>query len=184
VGTEHSFRQWGLARDEQLGATPGLPAGGEPPREHSRTLHPAVPAQAADDQDGLSVLPRRRRPPVLVADNGRPVDTIPRQGGPAGRTDARQAEPEPAPAPQALPRRVRQASLAPQLRADATEETAGPPAQAQGDGESRERSPEEVRARMASIQSGWQRGRRHSDEGPDVTPATPAPRTITEGNGP
>ncbi|WP_127356942.1 sensor histidine kinase [Actinacidiphila soli] len=184
VGTERSFRQWGLARDEQLGATPGLPAGGEPPREHSRTLHPAVPAQAADDQDGLSVLPRRRRPPVLVADNGRPVDTIPRQGGPAGRTDARQAEPEPAPAPQALPRRVRQASLAPQLRADATEETAGPPAQAQGNGESRERSPEEVRARMASIQSGWQRGRRHSDEGPDVTPATPAPRTITEGNGP
>lgn len=82
----------------------------------------------------------------------------------------------------ALPRRVRQASLAPQLRTDTTEETAGATVpDSVAESSPRERSPEEIRARMASIQSGWQRGRRHSEEVPDVTHA---PGTITEGNGP
>jgi hypothetical protein len=49
-----------------------------------------------------------------------------------------------------LPRRVRQASLAPQLR-DRGEVT---PA-----GDSAVRSPEEIRNMMASLQDGWQRGR-------------------------
>ncbi|GAB7035008.1 nitrate- and nitrite sensing domain-containing protein [Streptomyces sp. NPDC021749] len=61
-----------------------------------------------------------------------------------------------------LPRRVRQASLAPQLKADADgrpgpERPATPSA---GD----DRDAEAVRARMASFQRGWQRGRRHNGE--------------------
>ncbi|MEV6551820.1 nitrate- and nitrite sensing domain-containing protein [Streptomyces sp. NPDC051597] len=62
----------------------------------------------------------------------------------------------------ALPRRVRQASLAPQLK-----ETSARPADRTGpDGPGAqpqpERDAEEVRDRMASMQRGWQRGRRHN----------------------
>jgi hypothetical protein len=54
-----------------------------------------------------------------------------------------------------LPRRVRQASLAPQLRDRPEPESpaAGPP------GNPSARSPEEMRTRMSSLQDGWQRGR-------------------------
>ncbi|WP_165975374.1 sensor histidine kinase [Actinomadura rubrisoli] len=54
-----------------------------------------------------------------------------------------------------LPRRVRQESLAPQLREDP-----GPPPPRTGDGASGAvaRSPEEARTLMASIQRGWRRG--------------------------
>ncbi len=74
-----------------------------------------------------------------------------------------------------LPRRVRQASMAPQLRDSAT----APGAQ-QGEagqpGDSR--SPEETRAAVAAIQRGWQRGRslfdapeRHAGAAPGAGPA-------------
>jgi len=53
-----------------------------------------------------------------------------------------------------LPRRVRQASLAPQLRDSTGRMDAGP------EGESADaRSPEEARATVSAIQQGWQRGR-------------------------
>ncbi|WP_137994793.1 sensor histidine kinase [Streptomyces vilmorinianum] len=76
-----------------------------------------------------------------------------------------------------LPRRVRQASLAPQLRetgerADAPAPT-GSTASAENDFE---RDAEEVRRRMASMQRGWQRGRRQNDD-------TTAPGTTPEGDG-
>jgi HAMP domain-containing protein len=183
--TEHSFRQWGLApdRDEEQ----------EPPREHRRTLTPGrapgsaprpaqqpqpalsmaphdAPHDAPDTPDELTVLPRRRRPPVLVADNGRSVTEVPRQAS--------------GPAPETLPRRVRQASLAPQLRTETGAEPERPAASATPGNEPRERTPEEIRARMSSIQRGWQRGRRHSEDVPDVTTRDSAPRSITEGNGP
>ncbi|MEV5971304.1 nitrate- and nitrite sensing domain-containing protein [Streptomyces sp. NPDC051921] len=78
-----------------------------------------------------------------------------------------------------LPRRVRQASLAPQLRAtdgrpdDQPAATAGSPAT---ESDSFERDAEEVRSRMASMQRGWQRGRRQNAE-------TTAPGTTPEGDG-
>ncbi|MEE4425033.1 nitrate- and nitrite sensing domain-containing protein [Streptomyces bugieae] len=61
-----------------------------------------------------------------------------------------------------LPRRVRQASLAPQLKADGGGRP-GPerPATPAADDD---RDAEAVRARMASLQRGWQRGRRHNSE--------------------
>ncbi|MEU3599136.1 nitrate- and nitrite sensing domain-containing protein [Streptomyces sp. NPDC006798] len=110
-----------------------------------------------------------------------------------------------------LPRRIRQASLAPQLR-DARARTRGR-APAPYDTPDRTRRPgterdaDSVRDRMASLQRGWQRGRRENDT-PDNTDTAadttadhfaadndvrssatgrtgrPEPRTTSEGNGP
>jgi len=59
-----------------------------------------------------------------------------------------------------LPRRIRQASLAPQLR----EKTPPPPDPAPATGP--DRTPEEIRARMSALQSGTRRGRQDADTGP------------------
>jgi hypothetical protein len=69
-----------------------------------------------------------------------------------------------------LPRRVRQASLAPQLRTG--------PAYGQGVAEQQpadNRSPEETRALMSSLQRGWERGR--------SMPPPPAPQTRPHARG-
>ncbi len=59
-----------------------------------------------------------------------------------------------------LPRRVRQASLARQLREESAERTVQrAPVDTFDDGE---RDADEVRNRMASLQRGWQRGRREN----------------------
>ncbi|WP_175408395.1 nitrate- and nitrite sensing domain-containing protein [Streptomyces sp. TRM64462] len=157
-------------------------------------LAPAVP------------LPRRKpQTPTLIARHGRRVDT---------------PEPDPAPAtPDAsdqntltlhgLPRRVRQASLVPQLRESAERPgpaTADRPCAEEG---TADRDAEEVRSRMAAMQRGWQRARRQHTEattqpGPDTdgaaadpsspgftsnpsftsdTSDTTAPGTTPEGNG-
>jgi hypothetical protein len=55
-----------------------------------------------------------------------------------------------------LPRRVRQGSLAPQLREERGEAPAPPR-------EQRVRTPEEARSLMSSMQDGWQRGRAPDD---------------------
>ncbi|MFD5514539.1 nitrate- and nitrite sensing domain-containing protein [Streptomyces sp. NPDC127066] len=54
----------------------------------------------------------------------------------------------------ALPRRVRQANLAPQLRGQRSDEPTEPPVSPEDD----ERTPELVRARMAAYRAGWARG--------------------------
>nr|WSZ94973.1 nitrate- and nitrite sensing domain-containing protein [Streptomyces sp. NBC_00857] len=88
-----------------------------------------------------------------------------------GRTPSRTQDQIPGRAPSApsdeapplldgLPRRVRQASLAPQLR-DAAPDPASAPAPAAN--HDTERDAEEVRNRMASLQRGWQRGRRQNE---------------------
>ncbi|MFG2630635.1 nitrate- and nitrite sensing domain-containing protein [Streptomyces sp. NPDC048473] len=191
--------------------------------------------------DGPVPLPRRK-PPTLVADNGRRVDEAGRahpttaehdsSSGPAGPgspttdagtrpsaaaqwpaadtgrptepphpTEPRQptgfrkpavpatpAEPSPPAAPSAaretvggLPRRIRQASLAPQLR----EASGGRDAEPAGTEPAQdfERDADEVRSRMASLQRGWQRGRRQNAE--DVTgPGETAQGTTPGGDGP
>ncbi|MEV8587089.1 nitrate- and nitrite sensing domain-containing protein [Streptomyces sp. NPDC051180] len=81
-----------------------------------------------------------------------------------------------------LPRRVRQASLAPQLREgerQAARGAAARPAAADDKPDSFERDAEEVRARMAAMQRGWQRGRRHGADQDDPT----AQGTTPEGDG-
>ncbi|MDX2293330.1 MULTISPECIES: sensor histidine kinase [Streptomyces] len=163
-----------------------------------------------DDAHGPLALPRRRQP-TLVVDHGRRLDepgrahpapgpdrrTAPRTGPtlvpvrPEG-TEARPApgpaappaaDPAPAPPLDGLPRRVRQASLVPQLREteDPADAPAGErPAAERGAGDDAfERDAEEVRARMAAMQRGWQRGRRDGT-GPDDTTAH---GTTPEGDG-
>ncbi|MFF0626535.1 nitrate- and nitrite sensing domain-containing protein [Streptomyces sp. NPDC004296] len=164
----------------------------------------AVP-QRADDPSGeqhqqagdqaptgtLAPLPRRPRTPVLVSDHGRTVDGARTPDAPRGKDrPAEPAEPPatasqppkdtpadgtPAPAttPKGLPRRVRQASIAPQLKA---EQAAEPPADRPAAPAPDDRDAEAVRARMASLQRGWQRGRRENDEAPH-TPTPPDPET-------
>jgi hypothetical protein len=75
-----------------------------------------------------------------------------------------------------LPRRVRQASLAPQLKqgpARHTGERSADPA---------ERDADQVRSRMASLQRGWQRGREENAAGEDAHSGT-APQGTTKGDG-
>ncbi|MEE4545390.1 nitrate- and nitrite sensing domain-containing protein [Streptomyces sp. V4-01] len=182
--SEHTFRQWGMD---------GI--GGESQKEHA--AHPDEPSLAPETEPELDEpvpLPRRRRTaPVLVSDRGRPVGGRPSGGSAPASRDAEPAE-RPAPPAAAtqsatggavLPRRVRQANLAPQLREAADTSAARPKEQG------RERSADEVRDRMAALQRGWQRGRESAEPeaaagaapGATEEPSTAAPRTTPEGNG-
>ncbi|WP_221359737.1 nitrate- and nitrite sensing domain-containing protein [Streptomyces beigongshangae] len=77
-----------------------------------------------------------------------------------------------------LPRRVRQASLAPQLKEGPEEGTASGAARP---ADPTDRDADEVRNRMASLQRGWQRGREENAEGDRAQDGT-APGT-TKGDG-
>ncbi|MGA4847604.1 nitrate- and nitrite sensing domain-containing protein [Streptomyces sp. G5(2025)] len=79
-------------------------------------------------------------------------------------------------APGGLPRRIRQANLAPQLK-DGPDRRSEP-----AETRPEERDADEVRSRMASLQRGWQRGREENAAGDDATDGT-APGTTSEGNG-
>ncbi|MFJ8255338.1 nitrate- and nitrite sensing domain-containing protein [Streptomyces sp. NPDC094466] len=90
----------------------------------------------------------------------------PRATGPSPTSGTRHdGTPEPAAPPEpdtvgGLPRRVRQASLARQLREESADRTPQrAPVDTYDDGE---RDADEVRDRMASLQRGWQRGRRQN----------------------
>jgi hypothetical protein len=114
-------------------------------------------------------LPRRTRGTAAAASSD---DTTPRRDG-----AAEQAESGTAP----LPRRVRQASLAPQLK-DGPERRAERDKTRDGTGaDPAERDADEVRSRMASLQRGWQRGRDENAVG-DQTQDGSARRT-TKGDG-
>ncbi|MFD7719072.1 nitrate- and nitrite sensing domain-containing protein [Streptomyces sp. NPDC059814] len=145
--------------------------------------------------------PESTRPapgPGRSADRGRPSEPRQSNGSPARTEHAmspaatrsvpapRPSSPArtPAPAPETvggLPRRVRQASLAPQLREGSVGRAAEPdPVES---AEDIERDADEVRSRMASLQRGWQRGRLQNAE--DVTgPGDTAQGTTPGGDGP
>ncbi|MDN0196326.1 nitrate- and nitrite sensing domain-containing protein [Streptomyces sp. S.PNR 29] len=74
-----------------------------------------------------------------------------------------------------LPRRVRQANLAPQLKQSSERSAEGRAGLA-------ERDADEVRSRMASLQRGWQRGREENAAGDDAHSGT-APQRTTKGDG-
>ncbi|WP_406352399.1 nitrate- and nitrite sensing domain-containing protein [Streptomyces sp. NBC_01635] len=154
------------------------PAGGEKPpplpaRRRGAESRPQIGARA-DDR------PANRAPRGSARDDGPPApadgDPPGGSGHPTGTPHARHehsaagpaAEPGSGRAPQdtgagpagtaSLPRRVRQASLAPQLKRSVpprNEERSQPV----------ERDAEDVRSRMASLQRGWQRGREENAAG-------------------
>ncbi|MER7208246.1 nitrate- and nitrite sensing domain-containing protein [Streptosporangium sp. NPDC000239] len=127
---------------------------------------PARPSGGLFESSIPGALPRRSRttgaPPVpepslsVVADG--PVAGGPAPGGPNGAGGGEPAQG--APRPRALPRRVRQANLAPQLRQEPPE---GPEP---GPAEAPERSPDEARALFSAFQAGARRGR--EEEKPDL----------------
>jgi signal transduction histidine kinase len=129
----------------------------------SDTGHWSPPATG---DDGLPPLPRRRGAESAPAAHEPPSDAAERRSvfEPADQSMAAPAPQQEAPAaaPQedgngrpALPRRVRQANLAPQLREEV---------EPVSDTASGERSPEELRTMLSSIQKGWLRGRSDSGE--------------------
>ncbi|MFF2731321.1 nitrate- and nitrite sensing domain-containing protein [Streptomyces sp. NPDC058008] len=166
-------------------------------REQHQQAYDASEGRSADVRPmrpaGPVPLPRRK-PPTLVSDRGRRVGEAgrshhgapdgfppaPDAGDPTpGETPADDAPARLRPAPDTvggLPRRVRQASLVPQLREDAAGRASGHTSTDTDD--DLERDAEEVRNRMASLQRGWQRGRRqnaedeagHGETAPGTTP--------------
>ncbi|MFF0451282.1 nitrate- and nitrite sensing domain-containing protein [Streptomyces sp. NPDC004609] len=159
-----------------------------PDEQHQQALDPAPERMA-----GAVPLPRRKKPPTLVTDHGRRVDE-PGRTHPAPPPDSppgTDAVPAPPPMIGGLPRRVRQASLAPQLRDGSETAPGGNRIDGAGTGQEPERDAEEVRNRMASMQRGWQRGRLQNAQGavdPDQSTGTgtgtgrTAPRTTSEGD--
>ncbi|MEU8567273.1 nitrate- and nitrite sensing domain-containing protein [Streptomyces pathocidini] len=143
-------------------------------------LH-TVPAYEQDDrkepvQEPLASVPYEQPPRLEVhvnggaRPNGRPVALPGQRPAPSGpsaapprrvipaRRDSRSADGARSggPGDSGLPRRVRQASLAPQLRE--TPAPQDPPAAVQQADEPEERTPEQVRARMTAYRDGWVRG--------------------------
>ncbi|MFJ9769341.1 nitrate- and nitrite sensing domain-containing protein [Streptomyces erythrochromogenes] len=143
-----------------------------------------VPRPDGPRAQGAVPLPRRRPTPTLVAEHGRrvdprPVSVVPQQAPTAGSDDT---EPAVGPDTGGLPRRIRQASLAPQLKKAAS----SAPAEAAPD-QVADRDAEDVRTRMSALQRGWTAGRnRHaqqqSETGAGTTPAG-GPANENEGDG-
>ncbi|MER5812616.1 nitrate- and nitrite sensing domain-containing protein [Streptomyces sp. NPDC002033] len=166
--------------ERDRGRDPLAPTG--PVRVERPRPDPARP-DAAPRTGGTVPLPRRRPTPTLVAEHGRRVEPRPAPGGEPRTAPAEGAAPRTAPAaPGGLPRRVRQANLAPQLKnapAPAEERT---PAQPVTD-----RDAEDVRARMSALQRGWTAGRdahaQQQSEAAAGTPAADGPAHENEGDG-
>ncbi|MFE6909140.1 nitrate- and nitrite sensing domain-containing protein [Streptomyces erythrochromogenes] len=143
-----------------------------------------VPRPDGPRTQGAVPLPRRRPTPTLVAEHGRrveprPVSVVPQQAPTAGSDGT---EPAVGPDTGGLPRRIRQASLAPQLKKAAS----SAPAEAAPD-QVADRDAEDVRTRMSALQRGWTAGRnRHAQQQSETEAGTtPAggPANENEGDG-
>ncbi|MFI1163910.1 nitrate- and nitrite sensing domain-containing protein [Streptomyces sp. NPDC020801] len=144
------------------GETPLRRATPSADRLGGRGVSPAPPA-AGEGAEQAPALPQRTRRAALAA--GGPDDT--------GLSPAT-APGEPGPGAGPLPRRVRQANLAPQLKQAPERRTEDGP-------EAVERDADEVRSRMASLQRGWQRGREENAVGDDAQDGTA--QGTTKGDG-
>jgi hypothetical protein len=132
---------------------------------------------AAAEQDQESVPAPAERPALvapLTASADRGTTDTPPSGVTALRLHRPPDEPEES---DDLPRRVRQAHLAPQLREQRSEEPARAAAARDDDG----RTPEMVRDRMAAYRDGWARGGGRQP-GRGATPDSPAGRDSSEGD--
>lgn len=129
-------------------------------------------ADRLDDQSSEPPSTERPEAPALPRRNRHAELTSSGPSAPAGRPGTATQPTDSGTAP--LPRRVRQANLAPQLKQSTgrrTDDTAEPV----------ERDADEVRSRMASLQRGWQRGREENAAGDDAHSGT-APQG-TKGDG-
>ncbi|MEU6540053.1 nitrate- and nitrite sensing domain-containing protein [Streptomyces sp. NPDC047000] len=119
-----------------------------------------APADGTTGPSQAPALPRRTRQRATATD------------GPGGTRTPATAPAETGSAP--LPKRVRQANLAPQLIQDSRRRAENP-------AEPVERDADEVRRRMASLQRGWQRGREENAVGDDAQGGTA--QGTTKGDG-
>ncbi|WP_329153438.1 nitrate- and nitrite sensing domain-containing protein [Streptomyces sp. NBC_01456] len=152
-------------RDQAPGGLAPLPRRHRPPvlvSDHGRTV---------DDRDATGRRSGERPGPERARSGGRDEDRsgtpestgAPQDPTPAGPRPVEDRAASGPTTPQGLPRRVRQASLAPQLKKDPAAEAEQAPARPPAEDD---RDAEAVRARMASLQRGWQRGRRDNAEDP------------------
>lgn len=141
--------------------TPALheaPETSRTPGRHEGTGHGDTPA-----------LPRRTRTTAATAG---PDDTTTRRDTAAGETASGTAP---------LPRRVRQANLAPQLKDGPARLAERGNGRGGAGSDPAERDADEVRSRMASLQRGWQRGREENAEGDQAQDSSA--RGTTKGDG-
>ncbi|MEW2130033.1 nitrate- and nitrite sensing domain-containing protein [Streptomyces sp. NPDC005435] len=162
---------------EDTAASEGTPTGASDLRRRTAARQGTTPPGAADPHrtpTGAPTTPQGMPSHDPATPRGAtPADTP----DPRRRTAARQGTgtgtPPEGTAP--LPRRVRQASLAPQLKQDSRRKPTARPA------EPPPRDADEVRTRMAALQRGWQRGREENAAGYEARHGT-APGT-TKGDG-
>ncbi|MFI6370179.1 nitrate- and nitrite sensing domain-containing protein [Streptomyces sp. NPDC050546] len=154
------------------GATERSPDEAAPARQPGERAYARVP-DATPLQD---IVPAPADRPALVAPAPATAETTshtPPPGVATLRLHRPQEQPE---GSQDLPRRVRQASLAPQLRDGRPEEPSPTPAHRDD-----ERTPEVVRDRMAAYRDGWARGGGRQP-GRGTTPGPAAGRDSREGD--
>ncbi|MGW3037975.1 sensor histidine kinase [Streptomyces sp. NPDC001178] len=131
------------------GAAERSPGKAEDPQRPTEGEYARLPG-GGPHQDSVPATER----PALVAHAPAAVDTASDTPPPGVTTLRLHRPPEDTEESDDLPRRVRQASLAPQLREQRPEEPAHAPASARDD----RRTPEIVRDRMAAYRDGWTRG--------------------------
>src|SRR5439155_1929806 len=149
-----------------LHSTPGAPAGPAGPRGPTGPATPMTPVASPRPGQASS-------PPWELSRETGPLPAVPGSagsGGPNGPAGPPSSEPGANADFQGLPRRVKQASLAPQLRdnppprrttlasSGAPGGFPGSPAPPGSPGSSGP-SPDEIRQTMSSLQRGWQEGR-------------------------
>ncbi|KOG32348.1 nitrate- and nitrite sensing domain-containing protein [Streptomyces resistomycificus] len=145
------------------------------PLDDRRTGSPAASRLGhVERPESTPALPRRTRHAEITSGGpGAPVGrpgTAPQRPGQGSVTQEVGSDSATAP----LPRRVRQANLAPQLKQS-------PGRRADNPAEPVERDADEVRSRMASLQRGWQRGREENAAGDDAHSGTA--QGTTKGDG-
>ncbi|MFI5619037.1 nitrate- and nitrite sensing domain-containing protein [Streptomyces sp. NPDC051567] len=177
----------GTPRGSLLGLRHTEGRGEREPQGPTGPVRADAPGTDGSRAAGPVPLPRRRTAPTLVAEHGRrveprPVSVVrgpePARPSPSGKA----GDGDPGRGASALPRRVRQASLAPQLKNSPapapTEDTAGPVD---------DRDAEDVRTRMSALQRGWTAGRnQHAQQQSETAAGTSAangPANENEGDG-
>ncbi|TWF90809.1 signal transduction histidine kinase [Streptomyces brevispora] len=150
--------------DEHEGISFPSAPGARPERARTTAFPAPVAVPALESHTGPETRVTALRPRPRRAD----------ETGDAPPPDAERGEDD------ALPRRVRQASLVPQLREEPRPEP--PPSGSPAEDASAERTPEQVRDRMTAYRAGWVRGGGFGPETPAPPPRTTEPRPLTEGD--
>ncbi|MGP4028882.1 nitrate- and nitrite sensing domain-containing protein [Actinomadura sp. 3N407] len=153
----HSSRGLGAGTPQPVAAA----AGGSPP-PLGRPSRPALPAAALPPASALE--PR----PDPAFDPPEPGDALAGSRGLPSGEDPEAGDIEDSEITGRLPRRVRHAHLAPQLRRPPARRSGGPPGEPDDDFD--EPNPDLSRDLMTSLQSGWLRGRNAGDEPGDLDP--------------